>query len=595
MATVNDSVDDSSTVQRTSFSIVSKVAGNKDRIFKCFKKYWKELKARSLTIPSILLLVYISSIPVCNRILLNIANDISTPLNSTCYVNHHDDPIAFGIGTLILNAIGFFIPFCGWLSDTKIGRGNAIYLSLWLGWIGTLLRSIGCCLQYNSCGTAALIGRYAFSCVAIIFLFVSLALMSTNIIAYGMDQMMNVSSVKIRTFIHWIVWDYYFCDNAIAYTDSLPSSDYQTGALSIAVTGFSLLSLSLCLHFFLKHYFEHIPIPNPYRTVFKVLKFSLKNNGRQQRSAFTYWGEEPSRMDLAKERYGGSFTHEEVENVKTFLRILAVLFALFPFFIISNPFIYGISRLVPQYKNGDVGLQRYVIRLVGYGILLALIPLFELIILPLFPKLEYFIINPLRGLGVAYIFVIFSILSLFLIDMIGRVTSKPIDIPCFTVWEMSDSAIQISYWILLIPSLLAGTSLVLLWICFFEFLCSQAPFGMHGMIIGLFWFLRNIFFDIGSGITLSFRYFTFSSTSVMSCTSWFTIVFGVIAVIGLVVYVLVARWYVNRVRDTDLGLRAVIEDNFEQRLARENSFIMKNTNRIKPVNCDDGIIVFKDS
>ena len=35
----------------------------------------------------------------------------------------------------------FLIPFCGWLSDTKIGRGNAIYLSLWLGWVGTLLQS----------------------------------------------------------------------------------------------------------------------------------------------------------------------------------------------------------------------------------------------------------------------------------------------------------------------------------------------------------------------------------------------------------------------------------------------------------------------
>ena len=96
-------------------------------------------------------------------------------------------------------------------------------------------------------------------------------------------------------------------------------AEYQTGVLIIAVVDFVLFSLSLCLHFHLQHRFEHIPVPKPYKIVFKVLKYSIQNNhNRRQRSAFTYWGKEPSRIDLAKERYGGSFTHEQVENVKTF-------------------------------------------------------------------------------------------------------------------------------------------------------------------------------------------------------------------------------------------------------------------------------------
>uniref|UniRef100_A0A1X7TIN5 Uncharacterized protein n=1 Tax=Amphimedon queenslandica TaxID=400682 RepID=A0A1X7TIN5_AMPQE len=36
---------------------------------------------------------------------------------------------------LMVNVLFLLAPFCGWLSDTKIGRGNAIYLGLWLGWI----------------------------------------------------------------------------------------------------------------------------------------------------------------------------------------------------------------------------------------------------------------------------------------------------------------------------------------------------------------------------------------------------------------------------------------------------------------------------
>ena len=400
--------------------------------------------------------------------------------------------------------------------------------------------------------------------------------MFTNILPYGIDQMMNVSSVKIRAFIHWFVWVYFLCFALSSFTNSLFFAKYQTGALIIAVIGFTLVSISLCLHFNLQHRFEHIPIPNPYKIVFKVLKYSIQNNhNRRQRSAFTYWGKEPSRIDLAKERYGGSFTHEQVENVKTFLRILAVMIALLPLFISSASFPNMVSSMSKQFKDSNNGQQidiRHFLLFSSYNVFLVLIPLFELVILPLFPKLEYFLINPLRGLGLANILIILSILSVFLIDLIGRVTNKSHDIPCFNVWVPGDPVIQVSYWILLIPSLLADLSIPLAYICILEFLCSQAPFGMHGMIIGLFWFLRDISFVVGAGIKLTLQYIPISSSSVFSCTSWFTIIFGLVGLVGLVVYVLTARWYVKRIRDTDLDLHTEIEQRWEQKLIREDSY-----------------------
>ena len=547
-------------------------AKKKRRVLKCFKNYWKELKARSSNIPSILLLIYATTIPVCITVLFDITTGLFVPLNTKC--NHpkwgksvYSIPLRY--------APYFLIPFCGWLSDTKIGRGNAIYLSLWLGWVGTLLQSINYCLQYNSCGITALIGRYGFSGVAFILLSVSSAFMYTNILPYGIDQMMNVSSVKIRAFIHWFVWDYYFCFISSLLITSFFSDEYQTGVLIIAVAGFALFSFSLCLNFHLQHRFEHIPIPNPYKIVFKVLKYSIQNNhNRRQRSAFTYWGKEPSRIDLAKDRYGGSFTHEEVENVKTILRILAVMIALVPSFTTSYPFCEGISGITYQFKNGYNGLQGNadVIWFISYSDFLILIPLFELIILPLFPKLEYFLINPLRGLGLANMLIILSILSVFLIDLIGR-APYDIAIPCFNEQANNNQTIQVSYWILLIPSILSGLSIPIAYICTFEFLCSQAPFGMHGMIIGLFWLLRNIFSGTGLHIL---QYAHIPSSLVLSCTSWFSIIFGLVGLVGLVVYVLTARWYVKRIRDTDLDLRTEIEQQWEQRLIKEDSYNNNN-------------------
>ena len=528
----------------------------KKRRIECFSNYWKELKARSLNTPSILLLVYASSIPVCHLILSSIMNDINNLPNNPCHPNSSGSN---GIPIIIEGLSYFLIPFCGWLSDTKIGRGNAIYLSLWLGWIGTLLQSISYCLQYDPCGITALIGKYAFSGVAFVLLSVSSAFMLTNILPYGIDQMMNVSSVKIRAFIHWFVWIYFLCFALSSFTNSLFFAKYQTGALIIAVAGFTLFSFFLCLHFYLQHRFEHIPIPNPYKIVFKVLKYSIQNNhNRRQRSAFTYWGKEPSRIDLAKERYGGSFTHEEVENVKTLLRIAAVLIALIPFWIVTDPYMNTII-FVTKFKDGYKGLQghtSYIIWFIGYGVLFVLIPLFELVILPLFPKLEYFLINPLRGLGLANILIILSILSLFLIP-------HDIHLSCFSEPQPNDHTFQVSYKLLLIPLFFGGTSVVLTWLCMLEFLCSQAPFGMHGMIFG-FWFLHGIFFDMSIVIISLF---------LMHCTALYTIMLCLVGLVGLVVYVLTARWYVKRIRDTDLDLHTEIEQQWEQRLIRDHSYV----------------------
>lgn len=65
---------------------------------------------------------------------------------------------------------------------------------------------------------------------------------------------------------------------------------------------------------------------NPYKLVLQVVKFVIAVKRPHLRSAFSYTGvEAPSRMDLAKEIHGGQFTNSEVEDVKTFLRLLVFL------------------------------------------------------------------------------------------------------------------------------------------------------------------------------------------------------------------------------------------------------------------------------
>ena len=65
---------------------------------------------------------------------------------------------------------------------------------------------------------------------------------------------------------------------------------------------------------------------NPLTFIFQVLRYAVKNKYPRQRSAFTYWEDKPySRIDLGKTKYGGPFTTEQVEDVKTYFRILVLI------------------------------------------------------------------------------------------------------------------------------------------------------------------------------------------------------------------------------------------------------------------------------
>ena len=90
-----------------------------------------------------------------------------------------------------------------------------------------------------------------------------------------------------------------------------------------------VLAITLCLVRRRRRWFLIEPGGfNPYKLVYRVTKFARQHKIPVQRSAFTYCEDElPSGLDLGKEKYGGCFTTEQVEDVKAFYGILKVLFS----------------------------------------------------------------------------------------------------------------------------------------------------------------------------------------------------------------------------------------------------------------------------
>uniref|UniRef100_A0A1X7TDC6 Uncharacterized protein n=1 Tax=Amphimedon queenslandica TaxID=400682 RepID=A0A1X7TDC6_AMPQE len=149
----------------------------------------------------------------------------------------------------------------------------------------------------------------------------------TNVIQYNIDQLIGGSANELSTIIYW---------NIAAVPVGLVLSDWlwllNYELCNVIASGVAL-SLILVSHSLFKHKLENISlIKNPIKLIVRALCYARKHKYPENRSALTYWEEEaPSRLDLGKDKYGGPFTEEEVEDVKTFFRMLPLLITTFEF------------------------------------------------------------------------------------------------------------------------------------------------------------------------------------------------------------------------------------------------------------------------
>ena len=94
---------------------------------------------------------------------------------------------------------------------------------------------------------------------------------------------------------------------------------------------------------------------NPFKTIFRILRYTWKHKLPERRSALTYWENKiPSRIDFGKQKYGGPFTNEEVEDMKTFFRLLALMLSLFGFFLSDD------GHLLSSHVIHNVGCPKLI-------------------------------------------------------------------------------------------------------------------------------------------------------------------------------------------------------------------------------------------
>ena len=536
------------------------------------QRYANELKDRNLTLPTWLLVLYMISIGGCIEVSHNSLFAIATkPGQSSCYAPFESNSKTLKqiIPTLHSIVLLFMYPFMGWLADAKIGRSRVITISLWLSWLGTALQITSYCIQYSTCGLPANIAKYGISSGAFLLMAIGTSSMLVNVLAYGMDHLVDASNSKVRAFVHWIVWGLFvgFLNGYIAFVEQ--SIEDVTLLLVTALVTFSALSCAVITHTCLRHRFlQEYNQDNPYYKMFSVLIYAMRHTIPENRSAFTYWEEkEPGRLDLGKEKYGGPFKESDIEDVKATLKVIAIILSLFGFYISFFAIFEGFPLI--NKLEGAQGAYRYASYILWdtfNQVLIILIPVFELVLIPLLPKIEYFLLNPLRGIGVAYLLLLTSLVTMFIIDSSGEIETqnkRNTSIVCYL--NSQDDTLDLSFYYYAIPLFFSGLASALSFVYSLEFICSQAPIKMSGMLTGFYFSMRSFYGSIGSLITIIFTNVNVRGPADLSCSFYVLTIQIVICVAGYAVYIIVARWYKRRKRNDDYNTMAVLEKTYEGR------------------------------
>ena len=505
---------------------------------------------------------------------------------------HYDVDFSLSIVTLysLMAIIFLFYPLSGFLADVCFGRFNTVFVSL----ISFICSIVACLLSFIGIDSlpadSEIVFQYIlflFCCLCLLIAMISVTGYKANSIQFGLDQLLEAPSQHQALFVHWVKWCYDFMSMiniaVIAFifckldVNGAFNSYNFSPIVMLTVTLFFLIPLVVLsiLGCIKRHWFySERRRQNPYIMVIKVLTFAWVHKYPLQRSAFTYCDDErPSRFDYAKESYGGPFTTEQVEDVKTFLRIMIILLAIGPVSILdvitSDTIIsfYGFHiGSVDKYCNlswiiVNSGLLRYIISTV-------FLPVYMWIIFSLLrnrtPRILYRL-----GFGISlYVFGVFSIL---IVETVGHLQFDGRQTECIFDFTLNITKshlffnvphLDINWAVFVLCNFFVGIGSPLVTVTVFEFISAQSPHSMKGLILGMYYFITGVYQFISSVAIVPFSVLHGESgiSSYVGCLFGYLLLICVIGTIGFVLFLFASRWYKCRVRqDRPYDQRFVVE------------------------------------
>ena len=409
------------------------------------------------------------------------------------------------------------------------------------------------------------------STLSVILYSVSIALVSlgnaaftATILPFITDQVIGATADELSTLIYWYVWvnnfgfGLSFTINTLAIVPYINVVGVATAGIFAICVAAIIVSDCLCQQWLDKTH----KASNVIKLIIQVLNYTRKHSYPERRSAFTFLDEEePARIDFGKDKFGGPFTEEEVEDVKTVLRLLPLLICLS--FATGTANMCPTNLLIDDLEYTDIVLN---IGMDSWLLPLLLIPIHQFLLNPCFYMYFPSMLNCISAGLLLYLvghtmLIVQSIWGVIISNDTHRYLSCIEIPPRAAMWP--DYYIP-WYW-KLGPYLIYGTGRTLFFVVFLKFLIAQIPEKMKGLGIGMM----------------------LACSSLIKCiiSEWerhleFTVCYDVPTVVLLVVlfvtiYVLSKR-YKLRERNREINIHAIAEEHYERYLDQEEQFLHEN-------------------
>ena len=356
------------------------------------------------------------------------------------------------------------------------------------------------------------------------------------IIQFGIDQLNDTSTTEIISFVAWYTWTLVSSNVVSSFINIITCIDSKYNLMGPLVIAMSLTVVVSTNYLFSNQLIKEPVTQNPFKLVYKVVRYAIKTKHPRQRSAFTYWEDDPpSRMDFGKVKYGGPFTTEQVEDVKIFIKVLGLTFV--ATFIVSSKFNFDLDtthKLISEYHTVNTFYRCFgkdfltnVCVLIG----LFLVPLNEFLIYPLFYRcilikiLWKVLLDTLLELAG---FIVLIILITYTRSKYAELESitHPHNYTLHCLFHENSNSLTndiIDYrWFILVEFLFAASGTMLA-IGTIEFFCAQVPYSMKGLVAGCYYGCIGLYIIFNYGLSQAFmaKLQVWESNTTFNCEFWY--------------------------------------------------------------------------
>ena len=456
---------------------------------------------------------------------------------------------------------GLVMLFAGWLADVYFERYKVLRWSIIIMWISSLLLTTTFVIEKIVTFT-----NY-YQLVFVASLGIGYSMFQANIIQFGIDQLTDASTDEIVSFINWYAWSYISSATIINFAYQCTSPQYSFIASLMLCVALSVVasSLFLCNKVLIKE-----PVTqNPFKLIYRVLKYALKHKYAQQRSAFTYCEDElPTRLDFGKSKYGGPFTTEQVEDVKTFFRALGLLLIVSFIYAMRDENYFQMHLFKYQTNNIPIKTCSYMFTFVNmyYIAPTLLIPISEIFIHPLFQRCLPSMSSH-RKVVIGLILQIIRYIVLVIFVTLSRqhylINDKFTNNTLHCVFD-NDSTFTYDFRFYAIPDVMSSASYIMIFVGAIEFLCAQIPYSMKGMLIGLYYCLLVVFFLFSQGTMIIFEATSssWSDNALFGCEFWYLQTKLILILISGLTLLLLSIIYKKRKREDVLPNEHIFAERY---------------------------------